>query len=39
MIGKLERPNSHSQQNMEQTENPTVGATVNNESTTTEPPP
>ena len=39
MIAKLERTHSNVQQNMEQTQNTTIGATINNESTTTEPPP
>ena len=39
MIAKLERTHSNVKQNMEQTQNPTMGATINNESTTTEPPP
>ena len=34
MIAKLERTHSNVQQNMEQTQNPTMGATSNNESTT-----
>ena len=38
MIAKLERTHSSVQQNMEQTQNPTMGATIKNESTT-EPPP
>ena len=38
MIAKLERTHSNEQQNREQTQNPTMGATINNESTTTEPP-
>ena len=38
MIAKLERMHSNVQQNMEQTQNPTMGATINNKSTTTEPP-
>ena len=36
MIEKLERTQSNAQQNVEQTQNPTMGATMNNESTTTE---
>ena len=32
---KLERTHSYTQQNMEQTQNPTIGATMNNKSTTT----
>ena len=39
MIAKRERTQSDVQQNMEQTQNPTLGATINNESTTTEHPP
>ena len=39
MIAKLERRQSNAQQNIEQLQNPTMGATINNESTTTEPPP
>ena len=39
MIAKLERIHSNVQQNMEQTQNPTLGAAINNEFTTTEPPP
>ena len=39
IIAKLERTHSNVQQNMEQTQNPTMGSTINNESTTTEPPP
>ena len=31
MIAKLERTHSNVQQNIEQTQNPTVGATINNE--------
>ena len=38
MIAKLERTHSNVQQNMAQTQNPTKGATINNESTATEPP-
>ena len=38
MIAKLERTQSIAPQNMEQTQNPTMGATINNDSTT-EPPP
>ena len=37
MIAKQERTHSNIQQNMEQTQNPTMGATINNLSTTTEP--
>ena len=33
MIVKLERTQSNAQLNMEQTQNPTMGVTVNNEST------
>ena len=36
MIAKLERTQSNTQQNIEQTQNPTMGVTINNESTTTE---
>ena len=39
MIAKLERIHSNVPQNMEQTQNPTMGTTINNESTATEPPP
>ena len=39
MIAKIERTHSNVQQNTEQTQNPTMGATINNESTRTEPPP
>ena len=39
MIAKLERTHSNVQQNMEQTQNPTMGAAINNKSTATEPPP
>ena len=39
MIAKLELTQSNAQQNIEQLQNPTKGATLNNESTTTEPPP
>ena len=39
MIAKLEWPQSNAQQNIEQLQNPTMGVTINNESTTTEPPP
>ena len=38
MIAKLKRTYSYVQQNMEQTQIPTMGATINNESTTTDPP-
>ena len=34
MIAKLERTQSNAQQNMEQTQNPTMGTTIKNESTT-----
>ena len=37
-IARLERTQSNAQQNIEQLQNPTVGVTINNESTTTEPP-
>ena len=37
MIAKLEWTQSNAQQNLEQLQNPTVGVTINNESTTTEP--
>ena len=39
MIAKLEWTQSNVQQNVEQLQNPTVGVTINNESTTTEPSP
>ena len=39
MIAKLECIQSNTQQNIEQLQNPTMGVTINNESTTTEPPP
>ena len=39
MIAKLERTHSNVQQDIEQAQNPTIGATINNESTTTEPRP
>ena len=39
MIAKLECTQSNAQQNIEQLQNPTMGVTINNESTTTEPPP
>ena len=39
MIAKLECIQSNAQQNIEQLQNPTMGVTINNESTTTEPPP
>ena len=38
MIAKLEWTKSHAQQNIEQLQTPTMGATINNESRT-EPPP
>ena len=38
MIAKLEWTQSNTQQNIEQLQNPTMGVTINNESTTTEPP-
>ena len=38
MIAKLEWTQSNAQQN-KQLQNPTMGVTINNESTTTEPPP
>ena len=37
MIAKLEWTQSNAQQNIEQLQNPTMGETINNESTTTEP--
>ena len=37
MIAKLEMTHSNVQQIMEQTQNPTMEATINNESTATEP--
>ena len=37
MIAKLEKAHGNVQQDMEQTQNPTMGAIINNESTTTEP--
>ena len=37
MIAKLERTKSNAQQKMEQTQNPTMGATHNSKLTTTEP--
>ena len=37
MIAKLEMTQSNVQQNIEQTQNLTMGATINNDSTTTEP--
>ena len=36
MIEKLERTQSNTQENLEQTQNPTMGAVINNETTTTE---
>ena len=39
MIAKLEWTQSNAQQNKQQLQNPTMGVTINNESTTTEPPP
>ena len=39
MIAKLEWTQSNAQQNIEQLQNPTMGVTINNESTTTEPAP
>ena len=39
MIAKLEWTQSNAQQNVEKLQNPTIGVTINNESTTTEPPP
>ena len=39
MIAKLEWTQSNGQQNKEQLQNPTMGVTFNNKSTTTEPPP
>ena len=39
MISKLEWTQSSAQQNIEQLQNPTMGVTINKESTTTEPPP
>ena len=39
MIAKLEWIQSNAQQNIEQLPDPTMGVTINNESTTTEPPP
>ena len=39
MIAKLEWTQSTAQENIEQLQNPTKGATINSESTTTEPPP
>ena len=39
MIAILELAQSNVQQNVEHLQNPTMGETINNESTTTEPPP
>ena len=39
MIAKLEWTQSKTQQNIEQLQNPTMGVTINNKSTTTEAPP
>ena len=39
MIAKLEWTQSNAQQNIEQVQNPTIGVTINNELTTTEPSP
>ena len=39
MIAKLEWTHSNAQQNIEQLQNPTMGVTISNESTTTELPP
>ena len=39
MVAKVERAQNNAQQNIEQLQNPTMGITINNESTTTEPPP
>ena len=36
MIAKLEWTQSNAQQNIEQLQNPTMGVTINNESTTAE---
>ena len=36
---RLERTSSYVQQNIEQLQTPTIGVTINNESTKTEPPP
>ena len=38
MIAKLEWTKSNAHQNIEQLQNPTMGVSINNESTTTEPP-
>ena len=39
MIANLEWTQSNAQQNIEQLQNPTIGATINNESSATEPSP
>ena len=39
MISKLEWTQINAHQNIEQLQNPTMGVTINNESTITEPPP
>ena len=39
MIAKLEWNQSNAQQSIKQLQNPTMGVTINNESTTTESPP
>ena len=39
MIAKLEMTQNNAQHNREQTQSPTMGTTINNESTTLEPPP
>ena len=39
MIAKLEWTQRNAQQNIEQLQNPTMEVTINNEPTTTEPPP
>ena len=39
MIAKLEWAKSNAQQNIEQLQTPTMGVTINEESTTTRPPP
>ena len=39
MITNLEWTQSNAQQNIEQLQNPTIGATINNESSATEPSP
>ena len=39
MIAKLDWTQSSAQQNIEQLQNPTMGVTINNKLTTTEPPP